>query len=329
MTATPTETSTPTKTSTPTNLTSVSEEGDDPGDEEDTTASISQRRTSVGLTANVRNASLGSAVPISLDLNGPSESQPEVTLTTLVVELADTSPDADTFSVTVGEPKHLNRPRDPTGDVLGYVNITTDLNSDTLHRMRLEFEVSSEAIPETSNPEGIRLYQFNTAAGEWSPVGATYDSENEVYAATFAEPSQLAVVAMDTGSVEVIDAEGLPDWVRSGHTAAVTATVTNPGDTPATRSLTVTIDGEPVGERNVTLDPGEQREVTIEFDAIAGTVEVEGVEAGALTVGESLGSDDTPAGNQNVESGSGPSGVILLAAAFIVGLILAALGRAL
>ncbi len=77
----------------------------------------------------------------------------------------------------------------------------------------------------------------------------------------------------------------------------------NSGDRPASRDLTVRVDGEPVATRTVTLDPGVREELTVEFPATEGTVTVEGVEAGELRVGATAEAGGTAV---DVSSGLGP-----------------------
>jgi hypothetical protein len=87
--------------------------------------------------------------------------------------------------------------------------------------------------------------------------------------------------------VSVVDVGGLADWVRSGRTTNVIATVVNHGDGPRFKTLAVTVDGVRVAERTVTVQPGERRTVPLEFEARPGTVAVDGTTVGQLTVSES------------------------------------------
>ncbi|WP_435062671.1 CARDB domain-containing protein [Halobaculum sp. EA56] len=99
--------------------------------------------------------------------------------------------------------------------------------------------------------------------------------------------------AGDTGPVEVTDAQVSSDWIREGHEATVRATVVNTANRTANRTLTVTVDDRPVANETVRLGPDEREEVTVEFDAVGGTVEVEGVDAGRISVGERYGGTET------------------------------------
>ena len=113
--------------------------------------------------------------------------------------------------------------------------------------------------------------------------------------------------------VELRDARSVYSWVRVGFNGSVRATVVNSGDEPASRELTVRVDGEPVATRTVRLDPGEEDVVAVEFPATEGTVTVEGVEAGELRVG---GTREPPETAVDVSGGTGPGfglGAFLLA----------------
>lgn len=107
----------------------------------------------------------------------------------------------------------------------------------------------------------------------------------------------LTVTATTTpaaDSIEVVDASLPADWVATDSEASVRATVVNEANRTANRTLTVTVDGRPVANETVTLGPNEREVVTIEFAAVAGTVAVEGVEAGRIEVGEDVTQPQTP-----------------------------------
>ena len=86
------------------------------------------------------------------------------------------------------------------------------------------------------------------------------------------------------GSVRVADASLSADWVRSGFNTTVRTTVRNPRSRPVNETLTVTVDGEPVATDRVALAPEEETAVETEFEAVNGTVRVNGETAGQLTV---------------------------------------------
>jgi len=132
-----------------------------------------------------------------------------------------------------------------------------------------------------------------------------------------ATPFATATGAPDP--VEVVNASSLYTWVQAGFEARVQATVRNTGDDIASHELTVTVDDDPVTTQTVTLDPGERQQVTFEFEAVEGTVAVDGVEAGRLRVGTPTDSNDDPT------TGSGPGFGVVVVLAALAGL--AVLGR--
>ncbi len=157
------------------------------------------------------------------------------------------------------------------------------------------------------------------------PAGAT---ETVSFRLQFPGPGEYEVAVQETdvgtvsvsdpgdGSVDddrphVVNATLPADWARTGFTTTVDVVVENPTDESVTPVLTVTVDGESVERTAVNLDAGESREATISFDATAGTVAVNGVEAGELAVGDGAGDrpDDTSDG---VGAGFGPELVVAL-----------------
>jgi uncharacterized cupredoxin-like copper-binding protein len=143
-------------------------------------------------------------------------------------------------------------------------------------------------------------------------------------------PTEPSADATDGSSrVEVVDASSVHTWVRVGFEAAVQVTVRNPGESTATRELTVTVDGDPVTTRTVTLEPGDRRELTIKFEATPGQVAVEGVDAGRLRVGTAAARQDVVGGTPTSEAGPGfGAGTAALALVFAVAAAVAVRNRA-
>lgn len=103
--------------------------------------------------------------------------------------------------------------------------------------------------------------------------------------------------------IEVVGATVPADWVKQGYATAVRVTVMNTANQTANRSLTVTVDDQPVANQTVTLQPNERDVVTIQFEAVGGTVAVEGVEAGRIQVGGSPGEIGTEADDTTGDGG--------------------------
>jgi len=120
--------------------------------------------------------------------------------------------------------------------------------------------------------------------------------------------------APDSGQTEVVAVRGLADWVRSGFNASVELTVVNRGNTTATESIEVTVDGEPVASETIRVPPGERTTASIKFPATEGTVRVDGVEAGTLSVGDSWTAVEDSERQTTTNRGPGFGGVGAVAA---------------
>jgi hypothetical protein len=94
----------------------------------------------------------------------------------------------------------------------------------------------------------------------------------------------------------------------------VRVTVENPTDEAVEQPLTVTVNGEPVISRTVSLDAGEQTTVTMEFEAVGGSVAVNGVSAGDLRVGTVSDSSGGAQPAPETTAASGPGFTVQLVA---------------
>ena len=87
------------------------------------------------------------------------------------------------------------------------------------------------------------------------------------------------------------------DLVAPGEQTTVEFVADNPSNLTVTRSINVTAGDEPVGAQMVTLDAGERREMTVDFEAADGNITVEGRVAGSVQLlqesqGETTETDD-------------------------------------
>ncbi|WP_459192739.1 hypothetical protein [Halosimplex sp. J119] len=103
-------------------------------------------------------------------------------------------------------------------------------------------------------------------------------------------------LAPRSDDVEVVDADGLPDWVRSGYNASVETTLVNRANRTAVHTLSVAVDGQQVKNETVRVAPDTRRNVSVVFPAAAGEVTVDGATAGTLNVREdpAVGTDTGP-----------------------------------
>ncbi|WP_144924251.1 PGF-CTERM sorting domain-containing protein [Halorubrum salsamenti] len=229
----------------------------------------------------------GEGYDFSVGLAGPSEVQ-EVSLSTLTIDPAE---DQEAFEATVGRPRGDPGARAavPRGTVLGYVNITSTLDATDTGAATLEFAVNDEALPDRLGPEDVAVMRY--ADGEWTTTDVTHETTEDGHRVTLPHAAPVAVVALGSGnsvalessSIEVVDAELLADQVRAGYETTLRATVRNTGDAPANRTLTVTIDDESVAEREVALAPNETVIIRIGFTpSESGTVSLDGDEIGSI-----------------------------------------------
>ncbi|MBX0324197.1 hypothetical protein EGH21_14255 [Halomicroarcula sp. F13] len=228
--------------------------------------------------------------------------------------------DQSTVEATVFEPTSDSGPLPPVprGDALGYVAVETDLDDEAVGSVALAMQLDDRALPANRSRDSVVVYRYTN--GSWTALPTRYDSNAGQYLASAGGLSSLAVVSMEPGQVRVVNTTSPPDWARQGYRTNVTATVENPGDRPARRNLTVTVDGRPVANKTVRLEPGERDEVTIGFPAGGGTVAVEGTEAGQMNVSEGNQWDDDPP--SGLSAGDGPGFDLGLAALLFVGLVL-------
>jgi hypothetical protein len=120
------------------------------------------------------------------------------------------------------------------------------------------------------------------------------------------------------GELTVVDATLPADWVKTGFDTSAQVTVENPTDDTVEETLMVTVDGELVATRTVRLDAGERTPVRIEFEAVEGTVAVNGVNAGNLSVGlepgsSGSGTDGSGDATEGIAGAAGPGFTVQLA----------------
>ncbi|MFO8115954.1 MAG: CARDB domain-containing protein, partial [Halorubrum sp.] len=256
-------------------------------------------------------------------LAGPSETRPAVSLSELTIETAG---DREAFELTVERPTADPREGDavPNGSALGYVEIGSTLDAADTSAATLRFDVDSDALPEGLRQEDVAVMRY--VDGEWTTAGVTHTVDGDAHTATMPNAAPVAVVALEPGSVDIVDSDVPADQVRVGYETTLRATVENPGDRPANRTLTVTMDGEQLAERDVSLDPGESATVQIAFEPVdGGTVSLNGTEAGSISLfGGDEGATDT--GTQTEESAPG-FGLTAAVLALLVAALAVRVGR--
>ncbi len=207
----------------------------------------------------------------------------------------------------------------PRGDVIGYVPVETSVNDSDVERVDVALTVDAAAIPGDRGRDSIVVYRY--ANGSWEPLETSYDVSEARYRASANGFGNLAVASLAPGRIEVVNTTEPPDWASPGYNTSVSATVRNPGDRPAERQLTVTVDGRPIATKNVELQPGEERSVEFSFPATPGTVAVNDTVAGRMNVSDSEEWDQDP--GTGFSTGEGPGFDLGLVAVVFVALVLA------
>lgn len=131
----------------------------------------------------------------------------------------------------------------------------------------------------------------------------TFDTPGE-YEVTIGDRSAGTVTVRElAGSIRVLDATLIDEEIDAGESAIVAVDVENPEELPAEQDLAVTVDGDPVASESVSLEGVERADIEIEFEPTeGGTVAVDRIEAGTLTVQSSGGSDDESLGDDDPET---------------------------
>lgn len=165
--------------------------------------------------------------------------------------------------------------------------------------------------------EGVELPALTVVPSEEATPTPTPRSETAAPANDPASPAPEAVEVVSTG--------GLADWVRSGYNASVRATLANSANRSAMYTVRVAVDGRPVANETVLLGANARTTVSIAFPAIEGTVTVDGVEAGQLTVGDAWEPAQTTA---RTTEGAGPGlGLALVGRLFLLAALAAVAAR--
>ena len=219
---------------------------------------------------------------VSIDLRGPATDGEAVGVETVAVGVGD----GEAFDVGVTRPTANGAEEPVPGVSLAYFDVETDLGD--IERATLTLEVDSDALPSDVTPEDVQVLRYHD--GEWTSAETSTDgTAGDAATVTAVTPgfSTFAVALPERRPLQVTDAEVPADQVRAGHEPTARATVANPGERRATEAVSVSVDGETVATREVTLDGGESTTVEFELPAQAAgerSVAVEGVEAGQLQV---------------------------------------------
>ncbi|MES3161995.1 MAG: PGF-pre-PGF domain-containing protein [Halorubrum sp.] len=169
-----------------------------------------------------------------------------------------------------------------SAELLAHYSLSpTTFDADAVETATLSFQVDTEAAG--MDPGDVAMYRYTGST--WEELPTTYHGDGEFEAETTGF-SQFAIGGTQS-SVTVVDATLGAAEVEPESTVEVTAQVENGGDADGTATVALVVDREIVDDREVTVPPGETRQLTFtptfagegEYD-----VSVESADAGTLTV---------------------------------------------
>ena len=172
----------------------------------------------------------------------------------------------------------------------------TDNRSDGAAFRGLEGEFDVTIDPAFNDDADFRVYDGEIT--DWEALSPT-DDGHERTSLDMSQPVEIRPGPCTSVTATAVDVTA-DEPVTAGDDVEIEATVENDGATAGTFDVPITVDGEVVDEREVTLEPGEtttvSTSVTLESDG-AHTIEV----ASATT---EIGADSTEDGNGNADDGS-------------------------
>lgn len=280
------------------------------GDDEPT---VVRSESEESVTVSVDDTT-GERYDIAVDLAGPSESQPAVSVSSVGIDPAG---DTEAYETTIGRPTAEPDGSDsvPHGVALGYMAFTSSLGAASTNAATLQFTIDEGELPAGQRIENVAVLRY--VDGEWTMTNVTHNVDGETHSVTLPHAMPVAVVALDPGRVDIVESVVPADLVRVGYNTTMQATVENPGDRPASRNLTVSVNGNPVAEREVSLGPGENATIEIRFEPPeSGTVSLEGTDVGEISLfGDS---EDATATNAETDEDIPGFGVIAAVLALLV-----------
>jgi len=200
---------------------------------------------------------------------------------------------------------------------VSYLSVDHDFAPDEVEEMAIRFSADRDYLDAIGvDPEDVTLYR-QTDAGEWTekstavvddPTRVRGVSEDRVYfRATTTEFSTFAVAA-HAPRFDVTDATVAPGAIEPGEAVTVRATVRNGGGAAGERAVTLTADGDPIGNETVALATNETATVALRGTVeTAGTYELalDGTPVGTLTVGDAGDGDarESAAGSGSPQAG--------------------------
>jgi len=182
---------------------------------------------------------------------------------------------------------------------------TDGRNDGAAFRGGLDDDVELTVDPAFNDAADFRLYEGTIT--DWQVLSAT-ENGYERTSLDMDEPIEIRSDGCPSSSVTELE---IDDTVTTGESVAITTTVVNNGQRTVTMAVPITVDGETVDERDVTLEPGETTTLstTTTFDDAGAHTVAAGDQTTTVTVN----------GNSNEMVGFG---VVAVSLAALVGVLL-------
>jgi PGF-CTERM protein len=235
-----------------------------------------------GFRAKITNARRGSA--------GVASPQGGVAVGDLMVEklaVRPTSPTAEArFFVDASVSKSPAAGTNPLGVTqLGYLSLeTTYIKAAKIDSVRVQFSVPTSV---TAAPGTVSMYRWT--GSRWTPVDTKVVRKGGNAHVLSAQASGTGPFAfgVPAAQVSVTDASVGSQSVTAGESVSVSASVENTGGATGTQMLTLTVDGETVKTKQVSVPGGKTKTVTfgVTLDEPGKhEIAVSGVSTGSVTV---------------------------------------------
>ncbi|MFC7172195.1 PGF-pre-PGF domain-containing protein, partial [Halobium salinum] len=245
------------------------------------------------------------------------------------------------LNVNTGAERPSSVSHDPADThVKGYLEVNKDgITNKNIREATIRFGLSPDQLSEHSSPENVVLYRYHN--GEWQSLDTKLVEEEDgeyVFAAKSPGFSVFAIGEKQPDmSISNVQLSG--DSVSAGDSVDVTATVSNDGSGQGTYTATLTVDGNTVETKDVTVGAGESKEVSFSYtptDAGEHEVSIGDESAGTLSVtedgttDESADEDDTtPVDSDDDSDNNDDDGTPVLAITMGLLVLLCAIGGAL
>ena len=178
----------------------------------------------------------------------------------------------------------------------GYVDIEHTLEPGEMSGATFEFSVRKSYLDELGvDADDVELHHRKD--GEWQTRETEHLGSDETHHRFKGTMTDFSVFALGTGAppIGVTDASLAASTVDSGEEATISATIENRGQGDAEETVDLTVDGETVDSKSVSLEGGETTDIDFGYtpeEIGEYAFAVGGTDAGSLTVGDGVGSDD-------------------------------------